>query len=332
MSPNEMAFWIALTGLGVLGSAIFSGLETGCYCVSRVRLIVHAESHDGHSASPGAKRLLSELRRPSALLGTLLISNNVANYIGSLGLAALFAGAGLNDWTLIGVNALLLTPVLFIFGETLPKELFRVEADALTPRLAWLLTLLRLMLTVTLILPIVQGFGALVGRLVREGGDAGLREPRGRVAALLKEGARHGVLSESQTTLIDRAFALRDVTLRDLMLPWRRAATINSNATRHQLEAALRERSFSRWPVVDRRGRVIGVISSLEVWLNPEKNARDLMEAPVKLTPNAGVREALSTLRDANSTIAIVEERDRPVGIIAIKNLLGPVTGSLDDL
>ena len=69
--------------IGLAASAIASGTETGIYVLNRVRLAVRA----GHG-NPRAVRLQKEIRKPERMLATLLMANNMANYAGSLGVAA----------------------------------------------------------------------------------------------------------------------------------------------------------------------------------------------------------------------------------------------------
>ncbi len=219
MTPLEQIGWGALAAAGLAGSAVCSGFETGSYTVDRLRLDAAAAAGDR-----AAKRLTHELSRPSHLLATILVSNNIANYAGSLGLAAVLAGAGLTDLGVIVVNALVLTPALLIFGEILPKEMFRGGTDRLTIALAPVAAAARLALTLTLVVPALELFGRLVSRLTGAGMSEEYRSGRERVGALLHEGVRAGVLSESQSGLIDRAMELSETTVGEVMRPWREGA------------------------------------------------------------------------------------------------------------
>ncbi|TVQ31053.1 MAG: DUF21 domain-containing protein [Phycisphaeraceae bacterium] len=329
MTLEQTIFWLGVTLLGLFLSALFSGMETGVYCVNRVRLIVRAAGAGGHAPDWSANLLRRELDRPDRILATLLIGNNGANYLGSLGITALLSGAGHGDWAIVAINAAILTPLLFIFGETLPKDLFRAEADRLSPRLAPALVAVRWLATITLMLPLVRGFAAIVTRLLGGEGEAALRTAREKIGALLKEGVRHGVLTESQTALLDRAFTLRDLRVRDRMTPWRQVAWIGADWPRERIENALRSRPFSRWPVVDGHGKIVGVLESLRLWTAPNAKPRSLIKPPTRLKPTDSVRTALLKMREARTRTAIVEENGRPVGIVSIKDLVEPLTGPL---
>ncbi len=85
---------------------------------------------------PSALILRRMLDNPTTLLTTLLIGNNIANYLGTASLAVILAGYGIGDWRAMLINTVVVTPTLFVFGETLPKDLFSAHADWLMYRLA----------------------------------------------------------------------------------------------------------------------------------------------------------------------------------------------------
>ena len=123
MSHIELVGFGLLRLVGLVLSGLFSGIETGIYTLNRVRLAVRVARADG-----AALRLQRELDRPGRTLSTILIGTNASSYLASFGLAEMLRhGLGIEgDWALIAVEAVLLTPLLFIFAETLPKALFRL--------------------------------------------------------------------------------------------------------------------------------------------------------------------------------------------------------------
>ena len=105
-----------------------------------------------------ARVLTRELDRPERVLATILLGNNACNYLGTLGLTAILEGRGYGTVTMIVLQVLVLTPMLLVFGESVPKELFRVHADSLAPRVAPTLRAVRVLATVTGVLPLISAF------------------------------------------------------------------------------------------------------------------------------------------------------------------------------
>ena len=103
-------FWLFGAFVGTLGSALFSGMETGSYTLNRIRLHLRV-----HGKQRTATVLDKMLNAPNRMLGTLLVGNNIVNYLASYSIAQLLAIAGYSDWGMVLVNVLLLTPLLLRF-------------------------------------------------------------------------------------------------------------------------------------------------------------------------------------------------------------------------
>lgn len=128
MTTPELIIWIILALIGILGSAFCSGLEVGLYSVSRV--LIRVRSVD----QPRAQSLHKQLEKPAPLLTTLLVYNNIFNYLATLAFTALLSATDLSETLIIIIQAIVLTPILLIFAESIPKELFRSRANSLMER------------------------------------------------------------------------------------------------------------------------------------------------------------------------------------------------------
>jgi CBS domain containing-hemolysin-like protein len=327
---SETLLWIIVACVGLALSAVFSGVETGVYSVNRLRLAVRAGALPPDRP---AMRLQRELGEPERLIATLLIGNNMANYAGSLGLTALLVLAGFREWAVIVVNAVALTPVLFVLGETIPKDLFREEADRLTPRFALPLGVFRLLLTVTLLLPFVTIAAGAMQRLIG-GQRTDTLEQRQRIGELLKEGASGGVLSAEQTSLIDRAMIVGELPISEAMRPWSRVVRIGSDWTGQRvIDAAIKAARLgqTRIPVVDRRGGVLGLARTVDAAVDGgEGLGASLAKIAPTIEASDSVRHALRLLTVRDASCAVVIADGEPVGIATYDDLMEPLLGVVD--
>ncbi len=328
MTPLETIGWAGLTLVGLVGSATASGMETGIYSVNRVRL--HLRSSGSH-VERSAQILESEIARPDRVLSVLLITNNVFNYLGAMGITALLAGAGFKDGGIIAINALVLTPLLFVFGESLPKDLFRVEADRLTVPLARLLRAARILLTVVLLLPLVEAAGRFAARMIGSKDGDSMSSTRQRIATMLKETAGQGVISESQAGLVDRALLFSSRRVADVMVAWSQVPTLSERWTRSQAMTTLRKAPFSRFPVLNDNGRVVRVVDELDVYADAEAAMRAVGAEAVFLRPNMTLPDALAQLRATGSPMGIVGTADAPIGLVTQKDLVEPLIGPVQE-
>jgi len=319
-----MLLWGLLALAGLAGSATWSGLETGLYALNRVRLSVRRAEGDR-----AAERLAREVDNPERLLTTLLIANNVSNYLGSLGLAAVLQAAGLGDVGIIVLQAVVLTPMLLVFGESLPKDVFRVVADRVMYPFARVIFGVRMLATVTGVLPLVLGFTKLAGRVLGGEGPAALPDARAMMVQMLKEGGSVGGLSEEQMSMVDRALLFGRTTVRDEMVAWPLVRWVRLDWGRERVLRYMDGSPHSRFPVLDKRGRVVGILPSIEAHVFTERPLEELVRPPVMLSPRMSAREALQRLQEARAHIGIVEQHGRPIGLVTAKDMVEPLTGEL---
>ncbi|MDZ4832082.1 MAG: CNNM domain-containing protein [Phycisphaerae bacterium] len=318
--------WLSIAIIGIVLSALFSGIEIGVYTLNRIGLAVRVGRGERR-----ARILDAELARPDRMLTTLLIGNNIAHYVSSLGIAAVLATFDLGPIALVVINTALLLPIMFVLAETLPKDLFRAYTDRWSYVFAGYLRLWRVLLTWTLLVPLVAWIGAIVKRWVGCDEQGALVEPRLRMSKLIREGVHAGVLSEEQTTFADRALTLRGRTVEGEMTPWSRVTSVALEASLSDRSAVLRRSGASRLPVTDGAGRVVGVLTALDAILTPAAGTRELMSRPTFVPRTETALSALRVLRSTRTRLAIVVDptNGSPLGVVAFKDLIEPVTGQL---
>lgn len=320
------AIYIALgiTLLGIFLSALYSGLETGLYTINQVRLDVRASSK-----VKSALRLKTIIDKPTRMLAVLLVCNNVANYLASYGAARLLEETTLGPWLAITVNALFMIPLLFIFGEVLPKDLFRAHTDVWTYKCSSTLRITDTILWWTGIVPVV----AFAGHVARKtlGNESALEPtPRRKFGLLFKEGLEGGVLSDEQITLADRVLAMQSLTVQQEMVPWSRVSCLSESTSLQRRATAVRGTEHTRIPIVNTHGFVIGVLPVLSALLEPEAPTKDLIIETLYVTPGTKVQDALQQLRKSGRAMAIVSTDGKtPRGIVTLKDLVEPIVGEL---
>jgi len=321
---TDVYFAIGITLIGVLLSALYSGLETGLYTINQIRLNVCATSK-----LKSALRLQKFIDKPTRMLAVLLVCNNVANYLASYGAARLFEETSLNPWMAIFVNAIVMIPILFIFGEILPKDLFRTHTDRWTYTWSGTLSFTDKLLWWTGIVPLVSGIGYLAQKFL--GTESSFEpSPRRRFGLLFKEGLEGGVLSDEQITLADRVLSMQSLTVLSEMVPWTRVSCIGQHVSLTRRSALLRETTHTRIPVVNAQGTVQGILPVLSVLLSPETPTDELVLEPLYITPNTKVQDALHHLRKSGKAMAIVSNDEcTPLGIVTLKDLVEPIVGEL---
>jgi putative hemolysin len=325
---------IGLLALGLLlalaASGFFSGTEMGIYSLNGVRLRVHAERGDG-----AARRLLPLMDRFESLVVTTLVGTNIADY-----LAAAFTTAALLHLSFADSRAelyatLIVTPALLVFGNIIPKERFRRDADRLMFACSLPLTVWTRIVSLT-------GLPWLLSRLSRvliawldpRRTAAAAREvlPQARMLELLREGASRGGLSVFQQDTFARVMSLSDTPVARVMVPRPRAATIPVDLARDDLLRIARMAHFSRLPVWKADPtRVIGLVDVFDVLAdNHARPVAEHVREVIRVRPDDSVLTALRKLQQAREVMAIVcDRRGRCMGLITIKDLVEEIVGDL---
>jgi len=106
--------------LGLRLSGFFSGSETGFYRVSTLQVTLQKQRGETVGS-----RLFYFVSHPERFVATTLVGNNVANYLTTLAIGMLVHAiwpdsAGVQEI----LATLMMTPVVFIFGELIPKSLY----------------------------------------------------------------------------------------------------------------------------------------------------------------------------------------------------------------
>lgn len=320
-------FWTLLgLVLCLMGSALYSGAETALYGLSKVRVELDADR--GRRLA----RLLHRLvQADGPLLIVILVGNNLMLELAS-GLADdLVAAEGVSATSAALRVTLVLTPVVFLFGEVLPKELSRRRPHgvigAATPLLAlsrvvfWPLE--RVLTFLTRILERLLGVGEDRPALLRG---------RAAVGRYLEEGLRQGTLSPRASVLARNALGLRSAPVERCMTPWRVVETLPLEASPEDLERALRQAAHSRLPVLTPEGAVGGYVHVLEVLAERERPLAELVRSMPEIEPGTPIARALLQLRGGGRRLAVVGTAAQPLGLVSLKDLLEEVTGDVAGL
>ncbi|MFI4917610.1 MAG: CNNM domain-containing protein [Phycisphaerales bacterium JB060] len=315
MTTGEAVLWTLVALIGLAGSALASGLEMGVYALGRLGLETRALRGD-----PAAIMLRGEIGRTDRLLSTLLVHNNVCNYIGVLGVSALLGATGMGPIPTLIVQSIVVTPIILIFGESLPKELFRTGADRLTYLFAPVLRGLRVFYVLLGVVPLVMIAGRVMTTLIGGAGLGGSSDARQRMANTLKEAGGPRGMSDEHSTLLDRALAVGRGRVGDEMLSWSMAQKIHADWSHHRIRRALGPTPATTVPVTDGHGRVLGIASAISL-LAGEPTEPERLRPAVLVSPDTPSIVAIRRILAAEADLAIVVQHNKPVGVVSLNDL-----------
>ena len=307
---------------GIALEGLFSGCETGFYRVSRVRLMI-----DAVGGSLVARGLLWLTANPSLFVATTQVGNNLANYLISLAtvMAAgrLFPGGGITAEVIV---PLVLTPVVFIYGELLPKNLF-LQSPGRLLRYAGPVFLV----CTILFLPataLLWAVGKLMQWFLGESPELVQRRlAREELKRVLEEGHEAGILRPAQRAMAQGLFAVAKSSIRAAMTPVGRALTIREGTPKDEVLRLARRHQLAVIPVVSATPvpRPVGYIKVVDLYLSDRANLGPIRPLTAILESEPHVT-ALVRMQGANVPLArVVDTADRTLGYVTLGQLTEPI-------
>lgn len=324
-----LIFWLAIAVLLLAVSGFYSGAEMGFYCVNRLRVRLQAEQ----TGQSWARSLLYLAQHPQETVLTTQLGTNLANYLLAVVAAKILTkGLGISSHSLDLYIAAILTPLVFVFGDVVPKNWFQIEADRLMAWCAGWLRTSEFIFRFTGLPFMIRQVTRLIVRLSGHEGSVDWHTSRVEVVGLLREGGAEGTITEEQTRIIERVMDLSSTRVGAIMVPWQRVITVPDNADRALFENIVAAHPYSRLPVMDSKGKtVVGIVTVYNVLAEPIDNAiRRWMAPPLMISASETVTHALVRLQKSKQTMAIVSDPRRGfVGIVTLKDIIEEIVGEL---
>jgi CBS domain containing-hemolysin-like protein len=320
-----MLIWLAL--LCLAATMFFSAAEMAFIAANRLKLRHLAE--EGHRV---AAQYLEAFHRPERVLATAMVGVTVSHIIASSA-ATWSLLPSLGPYAPLVVTAVL-TPVMLVFGEILPKTFAREWATSLILKLYHPLRWAAILLA-----PFVIVANAVVGAVMRLVGsgqpDARAFVSREELKALLQMEPGEADVTTQEAEMIDKIFDLGDTSVREVMVPLVDLVMLPETAAPDDAIAAIQRRGFSRLPVYrERETDVVGVVTAMDL-LRHGAEARalsELMRTPYFVPETKRIDDLLREMQRSRLQMAIVvDEYGGSTGAITLEDILEQIVGQIED-
>jgi magnesium and cobalt exporter, CNNM family len=328
---TDTLYLIMVVGSCSALSFLFSGMESGVFALSRLR--IRQQTRTGNRR---ARVLHGYLENSEDFLWTILVGNTLLNFIAvSLMVHALYG------WTRrIGhpsVFWLVLMLVIFLFYalcDLLPKMLFRLYPNRLC-----LAVVPFFRLTHYLLAPFVFMVAWFANGLLRWTGGkiftGHLFDSRDELRHVMQDSAQ--ALTTEERAMINRVMDLQHLKVRQITVPLNKTATAASNTTVGQLLEMYRQYRFTRLPIWQHEGktrRIVGIVNLQTLLyaneLLPSRTARDYLKPAVYLDEALRLQDALQLMQRSGHRLGIVLGLDRrEVGIVSLEDILKSIFGEV---
>ncbi|MGI9385049.1 MAG: hemolysin family protein [Methyloligellaceae bacterium] len=316
-----MLFFLLLKGF-------FSGSEIALVNSDKIKL-----RHRAKQGNRGARLALKLFRTPDVLLSTTLVGTNISTVvlttIGTLLAIRLLGNLG-------DIYAfLILTPVLLVLGEIVPKSVYQQKSDQLTPVIIYPLRWASF-----LFYPVVFVFSRvarLTARLVGVGKSNQpffiTREQLRTVVEMAEHGAAMSAFGRGR---IRRVIRFAETTVAEAMIPIAEATTISRDRSTSAAFELVRRHGYNRLPVFENStSNIVGVVT-LTTWdlmdgEIAERPLKSLIKPALYVSPLQTIDQLLPMLQQRKDRMAIVvDEFGTAIGMITMEDIVEEVVGEID--
>jgi CBS domain containing-hemolysin-like protein len=322
--------WFIVT---ILMMGFFAGVEMAFYSANR--LGIELKKKQGKASA----LLLSRFyENPELFLGTTLIGFSLF----LVGFALLFSAVTQPLWDVLHVkyytlrlilDIILATFIVLIFGEFIPRAIFRANSNILLTKLVWLINLFYQLLQ-----PIANLFLKLSDWVLRYMFNVAVKEEyEGMSSNALETLFRGGNDDENEpqkldTELFDNALNLPNTKVRQCLVPRKEVTGVNINCTIEEARAKFIETKLSKLVVYEENiDNIIGYVHQLDLFQNPS-------DLKTILHPIPAVPESMSAIdliskftKERKSIAWVVDEFGGTAGIVTMEDVLEEIFGEIHD-
>lgn len=320
---------IVFLGFLLLLSALFSGAEVAFMSVSDLRV-----RHFVEKRVAGARSLFRLKEKPSRLLITILIYNNLVN-IGASALATFFITKTFGSLG-VGIATGVMTFFILVFGEIIPKSFALKHNETLALTFARPLEVLGF-----ITLPLIWFFEILNGLpfLKIPGIKKRTIVTEEELRMMARLGAEEGTILKKEREMLEGVFKFNDITAEDVMTPRVGMLCLDAETTLKEVLQEIIKSPHSRIPIYSQnKDHIIGILYLRDVLVHLAKRRptdmklKELSRKPLFILKDENVDELFREFQEKNVHIAIVQdEYGGTEGLVTMKDLVEELVGEIID-
>lgn len=325
---EDVWLYLPIVAILIALSGFFSSSETALTSVNQIRLKRRATEGDKKSMT-----VLKLLEKPQDVISSILIGNNIVNIassaVATVFFTQLFGASG------PVVATVVMTVLVLIFGEVLPKTAAQQQPEMISRKVANPISKIA-----TIFKPAVFLLTALSGMVTKwlfSHVDDAPTITEEEFKALVEVGEEEGVLQREERAYIDNVLDFSSATASDMMKPRTSVVALDVEATEEEIFELLKDNRYSRIPVYeDSIDHIIGILYMKDVVRllaqGETIRLREILRDPYFIGESAVADRIFRELKARNLSIAVVvDEYAGTSGIITMEDILEELVGNIDD-
>lgn len=324
----DLIIKIVILVILLLLSAFFSSAETALTTVNLMKM-----RHLAEEGNKSAATVIKVTDNKPKMLSAILIGNNIVN----LSASSLATTVAIHVWGSYGAGIAtgILTFLILVFGEIMPKNMATIKANRMAMRYAGVIWVLMVVLT-----PIIVVVNALSNGVLRVFGV----DPKKDYDQMTEEELRtivdvsheSGVIEGDERKIIHNLFDFSDATAKEIMIPRIDMTMANVNWSYERLLEGYSEHKYTRIPVYENEvDNIIGFVNMKDFLIDENREnfkMRTFLRDVHFTYEKKNTAELFDEMRSNSFGITIViDEYGAVAGMITLEDLLEELVGEIRD-
>jgi len=330
---DESSLILIFLVICIILSAFFSGAEIAFSSLDKITLkkLIKKDKKRG-------QWLEALILKPSSWLITILIGNNLVN-IAATSLATLFAIKIVRGTPgkIVGIVTGIMTFVILVFGEIVPKRYCQQHAASISLRVAKPIFFLSVFFS-----PIVKVLTSLTRGILKVTGSKEAKKDylltEREIHTLIDIGEEEGALEKREEEMVHSALEFDETQAKEIMIPRTKMVYIEEEEDLWTLLELIRKVGYSRIPVYRKNiDNIVGIAYAKDLLnlfpkIDKSLKVKQIMHPPVFVPYTTHLSELFRKLQKEKIHLAIiVDEYGGVAGMITIEDLLEEIVGEIED-
>ncbi|MGK7376567.1 hemolysin family protein [Planococcus sp. 1R117A] len=314
--------FIAL-GICLFMSFFFSGSETALTAVNRMK--VHLRAEQGDAKSLRVRKLIA---KPDRMITTILIGNNIVNIL----MPTLVTTIALTRGWEVGLATAVLTVIIIIFGEVLPKTIAATFADRLVyvvaPAISFFVIIFKPLTW------LLSKFTNIFIRIISKGTVKEATLTKEELRSMVDIASTEGTFAEEESERIKGVLDFPNKDVSDVMSTHRTDTVgIAIDSTYEEVRDLILSSAYTRYPVYEESlDNIVGLFYSkklIEWSMNPNLTIVELMDDnPLFVVQSVSVEKVFKMMMSKKKHMAVIlDEYGGTLGIVTHEDIIEEMIG-----
>lgn len=313
----------------IMMSACFSAMETAFSSVNKIRL-----KHEAANGNKRAERALKITEKFDKALTTILIGNNIVNILSSsLGTVIFTTLLGPSG---VAVATAVMTVLVLIFGEILPKSFAKQNAESFSMGFAAILDFIMWLFT-----PVSAFFMLLqkgVSHIFKSKDDSP-SVTEDELKYIIEEIEDEGVLEEKESDLVRSALEFDEIKVEEIIIPRVKVVAVDEDEDIDTITKLFINERYSRLPVYEKSiDNIVGIITEKDFFAmltQSEKkpaSIKSIIQKALYVSEMKLISEVLYEMQRTKMHMAIVKDQyGGTSGIVTMEDIIEELVGEIYD-